>query len=158
MKPISEQIKEKPWKGWVLFISTVVFVFVLGLFAASIVERRTEAIFAYAPKNNFSQFEPRNEKWGENFPHQYETYIKTADTNFTSKYNGARATDMLEKAPGHIILWAGYGFSWDYNQPRGHYYAVTDVYNSLRIGAPNDSVPSPQPSTCWTCKSLMCHG
>lgn len=153
MKPLSEQIKEKPWKGWMLFISTVIIVFLLGLFAASIVERRTEAIFAYAPQNNFSQFEPRDAKWGENFPHQYETYMKTADTTFMSKYNSARAIDILAHAPGHVILWAGYGFSWDYNQPRGHVYAVEDVYNTLRTGAPNDSVSSPQPSTCWTCKS-----
>jgi len=153
MKPISEQIKEKPWKGWVLFITTICIVFVLGLFAASIVERRTEAIFAYAPQNNFSQFEPRNEKWGENFPHQYEAYMKTADTSFMSKYNSARATDVLQNAPGHVILWAGYAFSWDYNQPRGHYYAIHDIHKTLRTGAPNDSIDSPQSSTCWTCKS-----
>src|SRR5690554_285394 len=153
MKPISEQVKEKPWKGWVLFISTVIIVFLLGLFAASVTERRSEAVFAYAPQNNFSQFEPRNEKWGENFPHQYESYMKTADTGFMSKYNGARGSDVLENAPGHVILWAGYTFSWDYNKPRGHYYAIEDIHSTLRTGAPNDSVDSPQPSTCWTCKS-----
>jgi nitrite reductase (cytochrome c-552) len=153
IKPISEQIKEKPWKGWLLFIGTVVIVFLLGLFAATIVERRTEAVFAYAPRNEFSQFEPRNEKWGENFPHQYDTYSKTADTSFVSKYNGASAIDVLELHPGHVILWAGYAFSLDYNQARGHYYAITDTRNTLRTGALSDENPSPQPSTCWTCKS-----
>ena len=73
MKSLGEQIKEKPWKGWVLFAGTMLLVFFLGLLASSIVERRSEALYAYAPKNEFSQFEPRNEKWGANFPREYES-------------------------------------------------------------------------------------
>ncbi len=72
MKPFNEQIKEKPWKGWILFLGTMSIVFLLGQLASSIVERRNEAIFAYVPKNDFSQFEPRNEKWGKNFPREFE--------------------------------------------------------------------------------------
>lgn len=153
MKSFSEQIKEKPWKGWVLFAGTVLVVFMLGLLASSIVERRAEAVFAYAPQNNFKRFEPRNEKWGANFPREYETYMQTADTTFRSKYNGTATVDMLDLNPGHVILWAGYPFSADYKQGRGHYYAITDIINTLRTGAPNDTTPSPLPNTCWTCKS-----
>ncbi len=152
MKPFSEQIKEKPWKGWVLFFGTIVIVFFLGLLASSIIERRSEAIFAYAPRNDFSQFEPRNEKWGSNFPHEFESYYKTSDTSFRSKYNGSVMIDELEDDPRMVILWAGYAFSKEYKQGRGHYYAVEDVRNILRTGAPNDSVSSPMPNTCWTCK------
>jgi len=153
MRPFSEQIKEKPWKGWVLFLGTIVLVFVLGLLASTIVERRSEAVYAYAPNNDFSQFEPRNEKWGENFPREFESYYKTSDTSFRSKYNGSATIDELEDDPKLVVLWAGYGFSKDYNQGRGHYYAVEDVRNTLRTGAPNDSTKSPMPNTCWTCKS-----
>lgn len=35
-----------------------------------------------------------------------------------------------------MILWAGYPFSRDYNKPRGHAFAVTDVRETLRTGAP----------------------
>ncbi|SUG80140.1 cytochrome c552 [Salmonella enterica subsp. enterica] len=38
--------------------------------------------------------------------------------------------------PRLVILWAGYPFSRDYNKPRGHAYAVTDVRETLRTGAP----------------------
>jgi len=31
MKSFSEQIKEKPWKGWILFLGTIIVVFLLGL-------------------------------------------------------------------------------------------------------------------------------
>ncbi len=153
MKSIRQQIKEKPWKGWFLFILTVILVFSLGLLASSIVERRAEAVFAYTPHVEHEQFEPRKEVWGMNFPRQYQSYLKTADTSFRSKYNGSAMIDMLEVDPRMVVLWAGYGFSKDYNQARGHFYSVEDIQKTLRTGAPMDGNPSPMPNTCWTCKS-----
>jgi nitrite reductase (cytochrome c-552) len=153
MKPITELIKEKPWLGWIIFFATVIIVFILGLFASSIIERRAEAVFAYTPQVKYDQFEPRNEVWGQNFPRQYQSYIRTADTTFRSKYNGGALVDALEDDSRMTILWAGYAFSKDYNQPRGHFYAIKDIQNTLRVGAPMDGKPSMQPNTCWTCKS-----
>ncbi|ASB50887.1 ammonia-forming cytochrome c nitrite reductase [Alkalitalea saponilacus] len=153
MRPISEIIKEKPWMGWLIFFATIIVVFVLGLFAATIVERRAEAVFAYTPQVKHDKYEPRNEVWGQNFPRQYQSYMNTADTTFSSKYNTSGLRDALADNPRMVILWSGYAFSMDYNQPRGHYYAVTDVYNTLRVGSPMDGEKSFQPNTCWTCKS-----
>jgi nitrite reductase (cytochrome c-552) len=153
MRPITEIIKEKPYLGWLIFLLTVIVVFLLGLFASSIIERRTEAIFAYTPQVKFDQYEPRNEVWGENFPREFQSYYQTADTTFKSKHNGAKAIDMLAEDPRLVVLWAGYAFSKEYKQARGHYYAVTDVQNILRTGAPVDGKKSPVPNTCWTCKS-----
>lgn len=153
MRPIIEIIKENKWLGWLIFLLTVAVVFLLGMLASSIVERRAEAIFAYTPQVTFSEFEPRNSKWGEFFPREYGTYLKTSDTTFRSKYNGSKPVDMLEESPGMVVLWAGYLFSREYNQGRGHFYAVEDIQRILRTGAPSESVPSPQPNTCWTCKS-----
>jgi len=153
MKSLNEKIQQKPWIGWVLFIATMFVVFLLGLLASSIIERRTEAVFAYAPQVEISQFEPVNEIWGKNYPREYQSYLNTADTSFKSKYNGSATIDMLEVDPRLVVLWAGYGFSKDYNQARGHYYAIKDVWNTLRTGAPVDGNKSPMPNTCWTCKS-----
>ena len=153
MKSISEQIKQKPWLGWVFFIVTAVIVFLLGVLASSIIERRTEAVFTYTPEVEYTQFEAKNELWGENFPREYETYLKTSDTTFKSKYNGSAMIDMLEVDPRLVVLWAGYGFSKDYNQARGHSYAINDIWNILRTGAPVNGEKSPMPNTCWTCKS-----
>ncbi len=152
MKPISEQIKNKPWLGWVIFLGTIVVVFILGLFASTVVERRAEAVFAYTPQVEHDQYEPRNEVWGQNFPRQYQSYLKTADTTFVSKHLGSNHRDALGENPRMVVLWAGYAFSWDYNQPRGHAYAIQDLQNTLRVGAPMDGKPSNQPNTCWTCK------
>ncbi|MCL6493630.1 MAG: ammonia-forming cytochrome c nitrite reductase [Ignavibacterium sp.] len=150
MKPISEIIKEKPWLGWLLFIGTAVVVFLLGLLASSIIERRTESVYTLQMLKPIAEWEPRNEVWGENFPREYESYLKTLNMDFASKHGGSKMIDYLEKYPELVVLWAGYAFSKDYNQGRGHAYAVEDLRKTLRTG---DNNISPMPATCWTCKS-----
>lgn len=153
MTSISERVKRKPIIGWLLFLGTMAIVFLLGILASSVMERRAEAVFAYAKQVDHDQFEPRNAVWGQNFPRQYQSYQKTANSGFRSKYNGSAMIDMLEVDPRLVVLWAGYGFSKDYNQGRGHYYAVEDIWKTLRTGAPAEGKSSPMPNTCWTCKS-----
>ena len=89
MKPISETIKQKPWIAWVLFLATIVIVFLIGMLASSIIERRSEAVYSLQMVKPIKDWEPRNEIWGENFPREYETYMNTLDTNFASKHGGA---------------------------------------------------------------------
>ncbi len=146
MATIKELSEKKPWLNWVLFFGTVIIVFFLGLFAASIVERRSEAQMYFQMVEPIPEFEPRNEIWGQNFPRQYESYRQTLDTTFESKYYGSVMIDYLEKYPELVIMWAGYAFARDYSQGRGHYYSVYDIQKTLRT-------VQPQPATCWTCKS-----
>lgn len=147
------QAKRKAWINWLLFFITIVVVFLLGLLASSITERKAEASFAYVPQVEINDWEPRNEVWGENFLREFQSYYQTADSTFLSKYNGGGMIDMLEVDPRLVVLWAGYGFSKDYNQGRGHFYAITDLINSLRTGGPMNEDEGPMPATCWTCKS-----
>lgn len=150
MKSINQRIKEKPMLGWLLFLVTVVVVVLLAIFATSIFERKNEAFYTIQMVKPIADDEARNEVWGESFPREYETYRKTLETNFASKHGGAIMTDYLEKYPELVVMWAGYGFSKDYNQGRGHGYAIEDIRNTLRTGG---NVNSPMPATCWTCKS-----
>ncbi len=153
MEDINELIKKNKWMGWLFFAGTVVIVFLLGILASSIIERRVEAVYAYKPQVKINKFEPRNEVWGRAYPREYETYSQMADTSFRSYYNGSAMIDMLGIDPRLVVLWAGYGFSKDYNQSRGHVFAVRDTHYSLRTGAPKGPGEGPMPSTCWTCKS-----
>jgi nitrite reductase (cytochrome c-552) len=141
------------WVNWALFFGTMIVVFLLGLLASSITQRKAEAEYVYTPKVDLDEYEPRNVLWGENFPREYQSYLKTADTTFHSEFNGNGMSDALAKNPRMVVLWAGYAFSKDYSAPRGHYYAITDVRNTLRTGTPAGPDDGPQPSTCWTCKS-----
>ena len=149
MKPISEVIKNKPWLGWILFLGTAVVVFLVGLFASSIIERRGESATLQVVKL-INDWEPRNEVWGENYPREFESYLKTLDTTFASKHGGSIKIDYLERYPELVVMWAGYAFSKEYNQGRGHGHAIEDIRNILRTG---DNQDSPMPATCWTCKS-----
>lgn len=149
MKPISELTKNRPWLGWLLFFATAVVVFLVGLFASSIIERRSESATLQVVKP-INDWEPRNEVWGENYPREFESYLKTLDTTFASKHGGSVKRDYLEEYPELVVMWAGYAFSKDYSQGRGHGYAIEDIRNTLRTG---DNENSPMPATCWTCKS-----
>lgn len=146
MKNSIESTAKKPWVNWIIFLVTIVIVFVIGLFASSIIERRSESQLYFQMVSEIPDWEPRNEVWGQNFPRQYESYMRTSETNFASKHFGSQMTDYLEKYPELVVMWAGYPFSRDYNQGRGHFYAITDVRNTLRTALP-------MPGSCWTCKS-----
>ena len=73
MKSITQRIKEKPVIGWLLFFATVLVVFLLGLLASSIIERRAETLFVYTPKVKHTQFELRT-KSGAKISREYQSW------------------------------------------------------------------------------------
>lgn len=147
--------KLKPWLGWLLFGGALVAVFLLGLLAASVTERRAEIQSIYANKKiEIPQGEARNEVYGINYPRQFESWQRTADTTFVSQYNSSDAVDVLAQRPEMVIFWAGYAFSREYTTPRGHMHAIEDMRRTLRVGNPGiDGDNDMQPATCWVCKS-----
>ncbi len=97
--------------------------------------------------------------WGKNFPFQYDRYLKTVDMKKT-KFGGSEAephspTDAdprsvvakskLEKDPRLKIMWAGYAFSKDYRERRGHAYMLIDQLFTER------QIVAKQPGTCINC-------
>jgi Formate-dependent nitrite reductase, periplasmic cytochrome c552 subunit len=153
-KKLAEAIKRKPVIGWTIFAVVMVAVFLLGLLAASITERRAEIATLYNNRViDISGIEPKSDVWGVNYPREYNTWKKTKDMDFRSKHMGNMEEDVLEHRPEMVILWAGYAFSRDYKAPRGHMHTVDDVRNTLRTGTPDQDHKDMQPSTCWVCKS-----
>ena len=74
---------------WTLFAGTIVVVFLLGLLAASVTERRAEIATLFNNKRvEITGIESRSQIWGENYPREYETWKKTAEMEFKSKHNG----------------------------------------------------------------------
>lgn len=108
-------------KNWFFFIVTIVAVFFLGLLISNITDRKAEAKYAYQPKVKIAEdrIEPRDSIWGLNYPRQYQSYQQTADTTYRSPYYTSGKRDVLKDEPSLVVLWAGYGFSKDYTQPRG---------------------------------------
>ncbi len=153
-KKLAELISRKPIVGWGIFAVTMIAVFVLGLLASSITERRAEIATLHANKVvEITGINAKNDVWGLNYPREYNTWRKTKDMDFSSKHLGNTPEDVLESRPKMVVLWAGYAFSRDYSAPRGHMHAVDDATNTLRTGTPDADTPDMQPSTCWSCKS-----
>lgn len=133
------------WRGWALLIVAAGATFLLGVLAASILTRREEAR-QQVPLRPIGDWETDSSKWGENYPREYDAYKKMADSTGETKYGGATQRDYLAATPANVILFAGYGFSKEYRQARGHVHAIEDVTATKRV---NDKTPA----TCWTCKS-----
>jgi nitrite reductase (cytochrome c-552) len=117
----------------------------MGVLADSVNGKEAEQAAKQSPVVKENGVEAKNEVWGRYFPHEYDSWKMTQKSDTID--------DLLKTKPQLIILWAGYGFSKDYNKPRGHFYAVQDVVSTLRTGAPTGPVDGPQPTACWSCKS-----
>jgi len=135
------------WAGVILIGLVAVVVVLLGLLAVSIMERRWETQRPPVVVRPPAEWEPNNAVWGQDYPLEYESYMRTRITDTKTKYGGSYPRDYLDIDPHEVILFAGYGFSKDYLQARGHYYAVEDVAKTARLIKPFNA------GTCWSCKS-----
>jgi nitrite reductase (cytochrome c-552) len=90
--------------------------------------------------------------WGKVYPLEYDAYMKTKDPKPPlSKYKKGYDTDLiiwdkLSEFPYMALLFNGWGFGVEYNEPRGHYYMLIDQLeidpSRLKAGG-----------VCLTCKS-----
>lgn len=101
--------------------------------------------------------------WGQNFPLQYEGYLKTSD-QVRTRFGGSEAIprtpsqadprsvtaqSRLEEDPRLKTLWAGYAFSKDFREERGHAFMLED-----QVFTERQSVAK-QPGTCLHCHASM---
>ena len=99
--------------------------------------------------------------WGRNFPLQYDDYKRTVD-QVRTRYGGSEAVprtpskadprsvvaqSRLEEDPRLEVMWAGYAFSKDFREERGHAYMLEDQTFTGRQAV------TAQPGTC-----MQCHG
>jgi nitrite reductase (cytochrome c-552) len=85
--------------------------------------------------------------WGKNFPMQYDSFMQTATNYGATTYGGSEPYSKLERVPAMKRLWAGYAFSVDHNEERGHQYMLQDQLDTQRI------VVKEQPAACANCHS-----
>lgn len=70
--------------------------------------------------------------WGKNYPEEYQTWKDTAlpTPEGKSKYkkgnDGGKVYDKLSEYPFIALLFNGWGFGIEYNEPRGHVYMMKD--------------------------------
>ena len=131
-------------RSTIITILCVLVMVPMLLLTVSIKENKAEQKTINATPQ-IDKLEPRSAEWGKYYPRQFDSYMAT------KKSDDIR--DLLKENPALVVMWAGYGFSKDYNAPRGHYYILEDNLNTLRTGAPLNPQTGPMPTACWTCKS-----
>ncbi len=98
------------------------------------------------PIQQIEPMDPNSANWGVNFPNQYSTLQMTETNDTPTTFGGSAKTSKLEADPRLKTLFAGYSFSKEYNEDRGHLNALTDVRAIKRIDEKS-------PGTCYSCKS-----
>ena len=103
------------------------------------------------------------EIWGKNFPLQYDGYKRTVD-QVRTRYGGSEAVprtptnadprsvvaqSRLEQDPRLKTMWAGYAFSVDFREERGHAYMLSDQEFTERQHF------AKQPGTCIHCHASV---
>jgi nitrite reductase (cytochrome c-552) len=88
--------------------------------------------------------------WGRNFPREYDGYLRTAD-NERSQHGGSEALppSKLDADPRLRRIFAGYAFSLDYREKRGHAYMLTDQEQTERV------TKVKQPGACLHCHASI---
>jgi len=101
--------------------------------------------------------------WGKNFPMQYDAYRRTVD-QVRTRFGGSEAVprtptrrdprsviaqSRLEEDPRLKTMWAGYPFSKDFREDRGHAFMLEDQTYTER------QVVARQPGTCLHCHASV---
>lgn len=129
----------------VIFIGAVVLTAGIAALLVNINERQAEARQSPLRVVEIPADEIDPAVWGQNFPMQYEMFLRTAENYGATPYGGSEPYSKLERYPAMVRLWAGYAFSKDHNEERGHAYALTDQLNTQRIQIVQ------QPGACANC-------
>jgi nitrite reductase (cytochrome c-552) len=134
-----------------IVVYVIIFVVAAALTAAiagllvNITGRKQEAAQYPLKVVEIAQGELDPAVWGKNFPFQYDSFTKTQEDYGQTPYGGSEPYSKLEKYPAMVRLWAGYAFSKDHNEERGHYYAQIDQENTQRVKLVD------QPGACANC-------
>ncbi|CAN5513041.1 ammonia-forming cytochrome c nitrite reductase subunit c552 [soil metagenome] len=151
--PDAPPARERRRPAWLLPAGVVLVALVTFGVAAlliNIFERRQEA------RNPYIRFVEVDENttdpavWGQNWPRQYESFMRTVDYERT-RYGGSDAIprQKLDAYPWLRTMWAGHAFSIDYRESRGHAFALHDQDHTERVAQ------RPQPGACLHCHAAV---
>lgn len=137
------------WLVAIFFAVAVATIAVLGVLV-TMFERKQEAKAPFVRLVEVDEISTDPERWRINWPHQYDGYQRTVDSE-ESEHGGSSALpeSKLEKHPWLRRLYAGYAFSLDYRQARGHAYMLHDQEVTRRV------TERPQTGSCLHCHASV---
>jgi nitrite reductase (cytochrome c-552) len=135
-----------------LFITTLIATVAVLYLLLDIRQKKAEALRFPALVTTIGENELDPAVWGRDFPAEYESFQKTKINYGRTPYGGSEPYSKLERYPAMKTLWAGYSFSIDHNEERGHYYAAIDQKNTKRTKVVK------QPGACVNCHAAEAPG
>ena len=115
-----------------VFLGSVLGTLLVAWVLVNIFGHKQEARQPFVRLAEISEISTDPEPWGQNWPHQFDGWKATAGDKF---YGGADAMpeSKLESQPWLKRLYAGYAFSIDYREARGHAYMLYDQGVTERV-------------------------
>lgn len=133
-----------------LLVVVAVVTFAVTFVLISIFEHRQEARTPFVRVVEVDEVTTDPVPWGMNWPREFDTYRRTVDVTQT-RYGGSSAIpeSKLEATPWLRRLYAGYAFSLDYRERRGHAYMLYDQEVTERV------TKRPQSGACLHCHTSI---
>ena len=141
----------------------VVIVLIVGVLWLNndITKKQNEGIGGTISKNlvTLSDDNPTFDHWGQNFPDYLDMYTTVEKApEFTTEFGGNLAYSKLIRYPQLTVLWAGYPFSIDANEERGHFWIQVDQMDTARnnkdfLNSHGFAAFAGQPTACMNCHS-----
>ncbi|MBL1136232.1 MAG: ammonia-forming cytochrome c nitrite reductase subunit c552 [Chloroflexi bacterium] len=128
-----------------MFVVAVGLTLIVAALLTNIIQRKAEETEYPLQVVEIGEDEIDPAVWGKNFPDHYDRFIMTRNDGNSTPYGGSEVYSKLERYPAMVRLWAGYAFSKDHNEERGHYYAQIDQANTQRVKLVD------QPGACINC-------
>ncbi len=129
---------------------TAIFTALSSYMLTNIWTRKQEARDTYVRLVDVDENTSDPVPWGTNFPRQYKAYLQTVDSTKT-RYGGSDGmpAQKLDRDPWLKRMFAGYAFSIDYRDRRGHAYMLFDQTHTERV------LNKPQPGACLHCHASV---
>lgn len=132
-----------------LLLVTVIATFGVTALLVNIFTHKQEARQPFVRLVEVNETTTDPEPWGANWPRQYDSYQRTAETARFYGGSSAMPAQKLEEHPWLKRLYAGYAFSLDYREARGHAYMLSDQLATRRV------TERPQPGACLHCHASV---
>jgi len=133
-----------------LFVAVAIVTFAVTALLMNIRQRKDEARERFVMIRQVDENTTDPKIWGENFPSEYDSYKRTTEPTHT-RFGGGETlpASKLERDPWLKRFYAGYAFSLEYRDRRGHAYMLYDQQHTLRVKKKK------QPGACLHCHTSI---
>jgi nitrite reductase (cytochrome c-552) len=149
---VTQTTRRRWWPALLGLLAVAGLTVLLLSLLTNIFERKREALQPFVRVVEITQDTMDPKVWGQNWPAQYDSYLKTSQPTSTryggrgaGASDGGPAAQKLDRDPWLKRIFAGYAFALDYRDRRGHAYALFDQEQTRRV------TEKKQPGACLQC-------